>query len=413
VRHRSRAFVTDTYANKTRHLLFAEVRDESPRAGGFIAMALRQKFSDHRKQISEEKEGASKLDGAARRNGRNTRAPSNLTHRSIEALAIATTAYRVPDARFPGLAIRVAPSGLRTWDLAFRVRGIGTFRRLSLGRFPEIGLDAARDRANELTRAARAGRDIIAEATAAKADAEKRLTVEQLIELYVRRRVQGRLRTARAIEMRLVRCLTPVKSRCAEELRRRDLREILDVTADRGALREAEKQRQSVTAMFRWALSQDLVETDPTAGLQSYGSFSRRDRVLSPDEIRILWEWLDTSGFPYGEVLKLQLALGARCGEVAGMRAEEVDQESWLWTLPAERSKNKRPRTTPLVGFARDVIASKLARAGEGPLFRSDFDGVPLHTEHVAAVLVKRKKTLPIADFTTHDLRRVADSRAV
>jgi integrase len=47
-----------------------------------------------------------------------------------------------------------------------------------------------------------------------------------------------------------------------------------------------------------------------------------------------------------------------------------------------------------------------VAAGHEGPLFRSDFDGVPLRTDHVAAVLVKRKKTLPIADFTTHDMRR-------
>jgi integrase len=52
------------------------------------------------------------------------------------------------------------------------------------------------------------------------------------------------------------------------------------------------------------------------------------------------------------------------------------------------------------------LIASKLARAQAGALFHSDFDGVPLRTDHVAAVLVKRKKNLPVADFTTHDLRR-------
>jgi integrase len=369
-------------------------------------MHLRQKNFAAENQIFQEKKADANFDDVGRRNGRKTRPPSNLTHRSIEALSPEANAYRVPDARCPGLAIRVATSGLRTWDLAFCVRGSGVYRRLSLGRFPEISLEEARDRANELTRAARAGRDQIGEMAAAKAAAEKRRTVAQLIEFYMQRRVRGRLRTAHEIEKRLLRALGSIKDRPAEEIRRRDLREIFDAVADRGVVREAEKQRQAATALFRWALGQDLVETDPTAGLQSFGPNPRRDRVLSAEEIRILWHWLDTSGFPYGEVLKLQLALGARCGEVAGMRAEEIDREKWLWTLPEERSKNKRPRTTPLVGFARDFIASRLAIADRGPLFRSDFDGVPLRTDHVAAVLVKRKKTLPIADFTTHDLRR-------
>ena len=139
-----------------------------------------------------------------------------------------------------------------------------------------------------------------------------------------------------------------------------------DAVAARGDLREAEKKRQSVTAMFRCALAQDYVEIDPTAGLQSYGPAPRRDRVLSPDEIKILWQWLINSGFPYPDVLKLQLALGARCGEICGMRAEEIDEVTWLWTLPAERSKNKMSRTTPLVGIAKEIVAARLAANGRG-----------------------------------------------
>jgi hypothetical protein len=43
---------------------------------------------------------------------RNTRTATPLTHRTIEALASEEEAYRVPDARCTGLAVRVAPSGL-------------------------------------------------------------------------------------------------------------------------------------------------------------------------------------------------------------------------------------------------------------------------------------------------------------
>jgi integrase len=346
------------------------------------------------------------LDNRCDGNRRNTRLAIALTHKSIEALGADAKAYRVPDARCPGLAVRVAPSGLRTWDLAFRIRGSGKYRRLSLGRFPEISLEAARDRANELTREARAGRDVIGETVAAKAAADSRLTVNGLIDCYLRRRVHGRLRTAKEIEKILRRALAPIKDRYADEIRRRDMRQILDAVADRGVLREAEKRRQTVGAMFRWALGQDLIEIDPINGLQSYGMGERRDRVLSADELRILWHWLDTSGFPYRDVLKLQIALGARCGEIAGMRVDEIDQKQWLWTLPEERSKNKRPRTTPLIGIARAIVAGRLDSAGSGPLFLSENGGLPLRTAHVAAVLVKRKKKLPVEDFTSHDLRR-------
>ena len=163
------------------------------------------------------------------------------------------------DQRCKGLAVRVAPSGAKTWDLAYRIRGTTKTRRLSLGRTTDVSLEQARERANELTSAARGGRDLIGEEGEARDAAASRITVEKLIDLYLRRRVAGRLRTAKTIESRLKRTLAPILQRYAADVRRRDIREILDVMADQGKGREAEKRRQVCTAMFRWALSQDIV----------------------------------------------------------------------------------------------------------------------------------------------------------
>jgi hypothetical protein len=69
-----------------------------------------------------------------------TRGTVALTHRSIEALRPAQTPYRVSDQRCVGLAVRVAPSGLKTWDLAYRIRGSGKVRRVSLGRIVDVSL---------------------------------------------------------------------------------------------------------------------------------------------------------------------------------------------------------------------------------------------------------------------------------
>jgi hypothetical protein len=119
-----------------------------------------------------------------------------LTHRSVEALRQAEAPYRVPDQRCKGLAVRVAPSGMKTWDLAYRIRGTKKMRRLSLGRASDVSLEQARERANELTSAARGGRDLIGEEDEARAAAASRITVGTLIDLYLRRRVAGRPRKA-------------------------------------------------------------------------------------------------------------------------------------------------------------------------------------------------------------------------
>lgn len=195
--------------------------------------------------------------------------------------------------------------------------------------------------------------------------------------------------------------------RHAGDIRRRDLRELFDQCADQGIEREAESRRQTVGAMFRWALSQDIVETDATAGLKAYDPGTPRDRVLTVGEIETLWKWLDSTALPRdaAHILKLELLTGARCGEISGLRAEEIDRDKWTRTLPAARSKNKRPRVTPLVGVAREIIEAWLSTVQVGPLFTAE-TGTVLTAAHIGHYLLAWRDKLPIDKFTTHDLRR-------
>jgi integrase len=331
-----------------------------------------------------------------------------LTAKTIEALKPDPAgAYYQPDMRARGLALRVAADGGKTWGVAYRIKGKGV-RRVSLGRFEDIGLEAARQRANDLTSEARQGRDPIAEEKAAKNEYDQSFTIERLIAEYLKRRVTGRLRTAGELERRLRRTLEPMMKRKAADIRRRDLRNLLDAVADQGLKREAGHRRQSIGAMFKWAVAQDIIETNPADGLGSYGLGTPRDRVLSGKEIRLLWQWLDDSrniSAGVRDILKLQLCLGARVGEVAGMRANEFakdDKGRLLWTLPEERAKNERARVTPILGLALNIVST---RASADVLFPSE-TGDPHTSGSVGQQLRARWDRLPIDKFRTHDLRR-------
>jgi integrase len=159
--------------------------------------------------------------------------------------------------------------------------------------------------------------------------------------------------------------------------------------------------------MFRWALSQDIVGADPTAGLTPYDRGVPRERVLSFEEIESVWKWLDSDALSpeAADILKLELLTGARCGEISGLRAEEIDCRKWVWTLPAGRSKNGRQRVTPIVGLAREILEQRLSGVEKGPLFLLE-KGVVVTSAHIGHYLLTRRKTLPIAVFTSHDLRR-------
>jgi integrase len=128
---------------------------------------------------------------------------------------------------------------------------------------------------------------------------------------------------------------------------------------------------------------------------------------LTLEEVELVWKWLDTDALSLeaADILKLELLLGARCGEISGLRAEEVDRQKWTWTLPAARSKNGRQRVTPIVGIAREMLEQRLSSIEKGPLFLLE-KGVVVTSAHIGHYLLTRRTTLPIAVFTSHDLRR-------
>jgi integrase len=322
--------------------------------------------------------------------------------------------YRVPDLRCPGLAIRVAPSGIKTWDALFRIRGTAVVKRKALGAFPAVTLAQARDRMASLGRAAQAGRDLLLEEEDARAQTSSRITVERLIDDYVKRGL-AKLRSSHVIEVRLRRALHTLRHRAAADITKRDIRNLLDAVSDRGRNAEADSQRQVIGALFSFGVRRDHIQTNPTTGLDKYHTLVPRDRVLPPEEVKLFWEWLANGAElqpDYAEVLRLQLCIGARVGEICGLMVEEIDSDQWIWTLPASRSKNKKPRVTPIIGIARNIIEDRLAHTESGRLFCNS-KGDALTSVNIATTLISRRKSAPIAPFTSHDLRRTVATELI
>ena len=236
-----------------------------------------------------------------------TRGAQLLTHRTIETLRPAEAPYRVPDQRCKGLAVRVAPSGVKTWDLAYRIRGTAKMRRLSLGRTTDVSLEQARERANELTSAARGGRDLIGEEAEARDAAASRITVGSLIDLYLRRRVVGRLRTAKAIESRLRRTVSTIVHRYAADISRRDMGRswIQSPTGPRARRKNVGRLLGNVPLGFGSGPRRGRSH----GGAEPYELSVPRERVLSVQEIELVWKWLESDALSLeaADILKLEL----------------------------------------------------------------------------------------------------------
>ena len=95
-----------------------------------------------------------------------------------------------------------------------------------------------------------------------------------------------------------------------------------------GAAVQANRTLTRLRTFFGWAIANDLIEADPTAGVRKPAKEAPRDRVLTDDEIRALWDGTEQLGRPFGLVFRLMLLTAQRESEVAGMRWSELDLDA-------------------------------------------------------------------------------------
>jgi integrase len=199
-----------------------------------------------------------------------------------------------------------------------------------------------------------------------------------------------------------------------KEITRSDVIALLDRIVDRGSPIAANRTLAVVRRLFNFALSRDLVSANPCAQVKPPGKENRRDRVLSPDELRTFWIGLDEASMSAASriALKLLLVTVQRKGEVISARWEDIDIAGAWWTIPAKRSKNGLPHRVPLSRLAISLLAEARELFGEE---KSRWVFPSPKKEHVGPTAldhaVRRSITdFGLTDFTPHDLRRTAAS---
>src|SRR5262245_13116403 len=88
----------------------------------------------------------------------------------------------------------------------------------------------------------------------------------------------------------------------------------------------------AASAIFSWAVKQEVIAVNPCHGIDRNATASR-ERVLSDSELPRFWAAFDNAGSA-GTALKLILLTGQRPGEVGHMRAEHI-VDGW-WEMPGK-----------------------------------------------------------------------------
>jgi integrase len=331
-----------------------------------------------------------------------------LTVRSVETMRPATERREIPDGIMPGLYLVVQPSGAKSW--AVRYRHQGQPRKHTIGSFPTVDLKTARLLGGKALRAAAEGRDPGREkmqARGAKADSIDRVVAE-FLDRHVRR--SNRPRTAQETERLLRLHVMPRwRGRNVHEITRRDVLDVLDRVVDSGAPIAANRALAAVRKFFNWCVARDILSASPCAGVKPPTAERSRDRVLSDDELRLVWHAADQVGWPFGPLVQLLALTGQRRDEVGRMQWSELDLGKQLWTLPAERVKNNQPHQVPLSNAALGVLESAPQIVGSPFVFTTNGTAP-------SSAYSKNKRRLDallpadLPAWRLHDLRRTAAS---
>lgn len=342
-----------------------------------------------------------------------------LTTRTVEAAKPADKRQELPDPGLSGLYLVVQPSGAKSW--ALRYRYAGKPRKLTLGKWPVMGLAAARAAASEAIEAVERGNDPGATKRATKharleVQLSERDKIKTLLEQYGRLHL-SKLKTGHHVKRELERHVRAIwGERDIHDITKRDVIDLLDGIADSGRVVTANRVRAYLGKFLNWCVERDILDISPAMGVKAVAKERARERVLTDEEIRLFWAACTAEGQPWGHLGKLLLLTGQRLGEVVNMTDREVSGD--LWHLTADRTKNARAHDVPLSEAARDVLgAVERVKGDAGYVFTTNgvsaLRGYHKGRNHIAKRMIEivskeRGEAVEIPHWTFHDLRRTA-----
>ena len=353
-----------------------------------------------------------------------------LTDLKIRSLKAAEKPFDVKDTQVPGLHVRVMPTGHRSFVLLGRFPGKPHPTRRALGGYGELTLEEARDKAREWRKLISRGIDpqVQEERDRQSVLRQQCITFAAVAEDFIRDKLPSE-RKGREVEQDIRRELLPKwGGRPITDVTALDVRNLVKAIKDRrGTPYQAHNVLITIRRLFGWAIDQAVygIEQSPCDRLKPKSIVGRRlsrTRVLDNDELRAFWRATGRLGYPYQHIYRLLALTGLRRNEVAWARWSEIDLQTKLWTIPAERMKGDASHIVPLTD---DIIAilHELPRFKPGDfLFSTTFGKKPVRgfnrakhrlDDHMLLIWRAigrnrgenlRNKTIP--PFVIHDVRR-------
>jgi integrase len=341
----------------------------------------------------------------------------NFTKRKIESLPTPTTGRAVyRDKQVRGLVLTVQPSGERAFAWYRKVRRYPRWR--TLGRFPDLTVELARGKAEEMNARLAEGKDPFE---------DDGLTFGVVFERYITehlgtnaKRPEREMGAARARKKHL----TAWAGLPLNQLRGEDVTKLHGDLKTRLGVFAANRTLQSLKAAINWSIQQKLFSgLNPAAGVGIFKE-PKRKRFLEPKELPHLFKELNSpeTSDDLRDYIQLDLFTGARRSDLSSMRWQDIHVSATgdqFWTVPDP--KNSEPYNIALTAPAVRILAERKRRAacllaegklsdGASPWVFPSASSRSGHIEDLKKGWTTLRKKAKIPDVRLHDLRRTLGS---
>jgi integrase len=275
-------------------------------------------------------------------------------------------------------------------------------RRLTIGRWPDWKVAAAREEARRLKRRIDIGEDPLAAAEAQRdaptvAEMCRRFQAE-----YLPKRRPATQRDYAAIIRREI--LPALKHRAVADVTPSDI-DALHRKVSKRAPYLANRVAAVCSRMFSLAIKWGWRADNPAKGIER-NLEDKRHRYLAPAELTRLTESLATLQDEQGaNIIRLLLLTGARRGEALSARWQDIELGEGVWTKPGATTKQKTLHRVPLSAPARQLLSELRASAADDAVFVFPADGATGHRAEIKKTWAQACKAAGLQGVRVHDLR--------
>ncbi|MGQ9450681.1 tyrosine-type recombinase/integrase [Leclercia sp. TB492] len=295
-----------------------------------------------------------------------------LNARQVDTAKPKDKPYKLSDGG--GLYLLVNPNGKRYWRLKYRVAG--KEKLLAFGVYPDVTLAEARSKREEAKRGIAGGIDpnVAKREEKLAREASVRNTFQEIAcEWHASKLYKWSEGYASDIMEAFNKDVFPyIGKKPIADIKPLELLNVLRRMESRGATEKAKKVRQRCGEVFRYAIVTGRAEYNPAPDLTSamQGHESNHYPFLNISELPAFFESLSQYSGSILIVLAARLLIltGVRTGELRGATWQEIDTESAVWIIPAERMKMRRPHIVPLSRQALAIIERIRQMTGRYPL---------------------------------------------